>query len=219
MNFLFYNVLIIYVFIKAGFIQSENIIIEKINKNNSIIQNKITTNRIGEFITKGIYFDYTININFCNIIINLIKDELYFFFNRIIIIENNDYNVSIYLNETKIFSKISIFKFDYIKSKSYFLKRNFIFENVNKYKSNIKGYINLNIIEQIKKRKNITINQIQNKGLYKKINIEFDIKEKIKFNKKMHLNKLFKKKGNQIGKKKIKKKIYTFQIKIFVTKK
>jgi len=38
--------------------------------------------------------------------------------------------------------------------------------------------------------------------MYKKINIAFDIKEKIQFNKKIHLNKLFKKKENQIGKKK-----------------
>ena len=158
-----------------------------LNQSNSIIQNKITSNRIGEYIMKGIYFNYIININFCNIIINSIKDELNFFFNRIIIIENNDYNVIIYLNKTKIFSKtlILILKFDFIKSKSnYFLKRHLIFENDDKYKSNIKGYININIIQQIKKKKNITINQIQNKGLYKKIIIAFDIIAKLQLNKK-----------------------------------
>ncbi len=117
MKFLFHNIFSFFVFIKISIIQSGKIIIVNIQNNNTIIQNKNTTN-----------------------------------------------------NKTSIL-KTKSFDFIQFNTNSSYLKVNMIFENNDILKPNLKENINLYKIEIINKMKNITTNKIENKELYRNINV------------------------------------------------
>ncbi len=131
-------------------------------------------------------------------------------------IENIQNNNTIIQNKNTINNKTSILKtksFDFIQfnTNSSYLKENMDFENNDILKSNLKGNISLYKIEKINKMKNITTNKIENKELYRNINVSFDEKENIKSHKIVnYLNKIKKKKTKNLNKnrkKKIKNKL------------
>ena len=151
MKFLFYNIFSFFAFIKIAIIQSGKIIIENIQNNNTIIQNKNTTN-----------------------------------------------------NKTSI-SKTKSFDFIQFNANSSYLKENMDFENNDILKSNLKGKL-VYIIEKINKIKNITINKIENKELYRNINVSFDNKEFIESIKTInYLNEMSKKKTKNLNENRKKK--------------
>ena len=165
--------LTIFILIKAGIFRSKSIIFDNNVKKKGIIQNIITINEKGDYEIKGEFNNFTFSVNSNHVNLNFINAKINNSFNPIILIQNNLHNVTINLNNTKMYSIntsiLKIKRFDYVKFNAYssFLKGDVIFESDDKYKLNINGNISLNKNEKVNKIEELTLNKTQNITLNK----------------------------------------------------
>ena len=200
---LFINItLTVFILIKAGIFRSKSIIFDNTIKKKAKIQNIITINEKGDYVINGEFNNYTFSVNSNHVNLNFIDAKINNSFNPIIIIQNNLYDVTITLNNTKMYSiQTSILKikrFDYVKFNAYssYLKGDVIFDSDDKYKLNINGNITLNQNEKVNNIEEITLNNTENKILNKTKSESF---QKTQKNNNLNKNKkeILKKKQNK----------------------
>jgi len=178
MKLFIYVILTIFIIIKAGIFHSKTITFDNNVKKKSIIQNTISINEKGEYEIKGEFNNYTFSVNSSYVSLNFINAKINNSFNPIILIQNNLHNITINLNNTKMYSiNTSIFKikrFDYVKFNAYssFLKGDVIFDSDDKYKLNINGNISVN--EEVKQIDKTILNKTDNKRLNKINNVSLN---------------------------------------------